>query len=183
MITSAHEAWREARTLAEVAELTALWLEGQLNYHPAYGNGPDNETAPLVAALAAFNRAGFLTEFSQPGEAGSWGAQRAAVSGFCDEGVADLLYEVSTTSDLIVLCFRAGALFHGQQAPVTRDSEGIAATWAGAPSDVEYLDTCYGHAGPQLVEMLSACWQVTVIDAQWGRDDLLWHTIRSALGS
>lgn len=68
--------WAKASTFAELADLTARWLEGDLAVgdHPGYPSdegepiGPDPETAPLAGTLAALNRRGWLTITSQPGE-------------------------------------------------------------------------------------------------------------------
>ncbi|WP_158687614.1 DUF6919 domain-containing protein [Streptomyces sp. AA1529] len=81
--------WADARTLNDLGQLMARWLEGDLKSWPGYaaGYGPDEETRPLIRALAAANRAGFLTTCSQPGTDGTgydgahW-RQRAAVDGF-----------------------------------------------------------------------------------------------------
>ncbi|WP_157881130.1 DUF6919 domain-containing protein [Streptomyces griseoruber] len=65
--------WRSAHTVADLGELMALWLEGELRSWPGYmpGCGPDEETTHLIPSLAALNRAGFLTIASQPGETGT----------------------------------------------------------------------------------------------------------------
>lgn len=82
-------AWKSARTLADLGQLTADWLEGRLGSQPGYmpNCGPDEETAELVPSLAALNRAGFTTTCSQPGLAeigydGAWWTQHAAVEGY-----------------------------------------------------------------------------------------------------
>ncbi|MFE5718593.1 DUF6919 domain-containing protein [Streptomyces erythrochromogenes] len=81
--------WRAATTFSDLAELTARWLEGDIR--SCAGNmpnyEPDEETLPLIGRLAAANRAGFLTDDSQPGHdaadyAGNLWKQRAAVTGF-----------------------------------------------------------------------------------------------------
>jgi hypothetical protein len=60
--------WGQARTLADIGELTAQWLEGRITYLPAdLGSAPDSETEALVPVLATVNRMGFVTDFSQPG--------------------------------------------------------------------------------------------------------------------
>ncbi|MEU3220116.1 hypothetical protein [Streptomyces sp. NPDC006971] len=78
--------WSSARTVAELGELMALWLEGEIASRPGYQPrfGPDEETAHLVPVLAALCRAGYVTTCSQPGLAelgfdGRWWEQRAAV--------------------------------------------------------------------------------------------------------
>ncbi|MFJ3533807.1 MULTISPECIES: DUF6919 domain-containing protein [unclassified Streptomyces] len=78
--------WKSARTVADLGELMALWLEGEIASRPGYQPrfGPDEETEHLVASLAALCRAGYITTCSQPGSAGTganglWWEQRAAV--------------------------------------------------------------------------------------------------------
>ncbi|MFJ4745419.1 DUF6919 domain-containing protein [Streptomyces sp. NPDC088775] len=78
--------WRSARTVADLGELMALWLEGTLPSRPGYQPccGPDEETEHLVPVLAALCRAGYITTCSQPGLVGigfdgRWWEQRAAV--------------------------------------------------------------------------------------------------------
>src|SRR5437763_16577543 len=86
-------AWRTARDLADLGELTAEWLGGKLPYHPAYGGEtPNEERTPLIPRLAGFNRAGYVTEDSQPGEPREDGwTQRACVFGYCNEAIAETL--------------------------------------------------------------------------------------------
>ncbi|MFD0008987.1 DUF6919 domain-containing protein [Streptomyces sp. NPDC127178] len=102
--------WRSAHTVADLGELMALWLEGELRSWPGHmpGCGPDRETTHLVPSLAALNRAGFLTIASQPGEAGTghdglWWQQRAAVEGFVsDRTLYYRLLEVAEAASLTV---------------------------------------------------------------------------------
>ena len=58
--------WMEARTLADLGELMAQWLEGRIRYQPGYGGPPDPETTDLIADLAALNRAGSLPRSHSP---------------------------------------------------------------------------------------------------------------------
>ncbi|MFE2693644.1 DUF6919 domain-containing protein [Streptomyces mirabilis] len=82
------KAWCSARTTSDLGQLTARWLEGDLASQPGYmpNHGPDPETEPLIPVLAAANRAGFVTNASQPGDDdhthGTHWQQRAAVTGF-----------------------------------------------------------------------------------------------------
>ena len=100
---SEQELWNAPLGLAELGVLTARWLEGAI-WGAWYGDGPPNpETTALVPTLAAVNRAGYVTDFSQPGETYDSGAQRAAVTGFCTFAQADVLAAVSLQSELIVI--------------------------------------------------------------------------------
>lgn len=94
--------WSQARSLEDVAALTADWLEGSVASQPGYAReaGPDEESLELVPVLAAVNRAGYLTTCSQPGHEPTVGAdgavwaQRPAVEGFIHHG--SLLRELVT---------------------------------------------------------------------------------------
>ncbi|MFJ7497856.1 DUF6919 domain-containing protein [Streptomyces sp. NPDC097727] len=102
--------WESARTLADIGQLTALWLEGQIKSQPGYepGWGPDTETLPLVPTLAALCRAGYVTTNSQPGESGRgadgrWYEQKAAAEGFVsDPGLYRRLVTAAGSAGLTV---------------------------------------------------------------------------------
>jgi hypothetical protein len=110
MSRSDRRRWRSAYIVADLGELMALWLEGELRSWPGYmpGCGPDQETMHLVPSLAALNRAGFLTVTSQPGEAGTghdglWWEQHAAVEGFVsDRTLYYRLLDAAQTAGLTV---------------------------------------------------------------------------------
>ena len=101
--------WASARTLADVGELTALFLEGEIGQTPSHLGPPDTETDPLAGVLAAANRAGFVTHHSQPGvpldPLGS--AQRASVSAFADNNAFAELAEVLAGTNLMITAARA----------------------------------------------------------------------------
>ncbi|MFF4249496.1 DUF6919 domain-containing protein [Streptomyces sp. NPDC001822] len=78
--------WTSARTITDLGNLMALWLEGEIASRPGYAAryGPDEETEHLVPTLASLCRAGYVTTQSQPGFAGPganglWWEQRAGV--------------------------------------------------------------------------------------------------------
>jgi uncharacterized protein DUF6919 len=172
--------WAAARTLADLGELTAKWLEGGLEETPSHGGPPDPETAPLRNLLAAVNRAGFVTHQSQPGipldEDGS--AQRANVSGYAASGTFARLMAAAAEADLIITAARASIPeSFGPFFAITLDC-GEEFTWDGhavdrATMEYDYEDTCH----PAVIEALSQAWQVTLIDLQWGRDDILWPVL------
>ncbi len=70
MSAADRRAWEAARTLDDLGELTARWLEGTIASQPGYepGCGPDPETAALIPVVARCNRAGYVTCGSQPAE-------------------------------------------------------------------------------------------------------------------
>lgn len=178
--------WRSARSLEELGELTARWLEGTLSWIPTYGDSPDPETGGLVHVLVSLNRAGFVTDFSQPGipisADGQWG-QRASVSGYCDERVAEQITRRLDPTDLVVLRFDPfpGELGDRTQVAVTLD-EGVAYTWQGfrLPA-VEVSHQWGGYLSSDALEAIDAATELHILDPVWGRNDLLWPTMLDAV--
>jgi hypothetical protein len=77
--------WRAARSLEELCELGARFVEGRLGCFPGWGaEALDVESDELSATLARLNRSGLLTLCSQPGRIDPARAleQRAFVGGF-----------------------------------------------------------------------------------------------------
>lgn len=175
--------WSTARTLSQVGELTAQWLEGKVTHHsgfghPATGGGPDPETAPLVPALAAINRAGLVTDFSQPGHPERDGMlQRAAMCGFCTESTVERLATVTGPTDLVMLQEYSDS---GVRVPVTL-AYGEQHTWIGGALTPDYLALCYAGLDPAAVLVLQQSWYVSILDPIWGRHDLLWPRLLDAL--
>jgi hypothetical protein len=134
------------------------------------------ETVPLIPVLIAVNRAGFVTTQSQPGipfdEHGS--AQRADVSGFASSETFARLMGAVADADLIITAARAAP--DEDQGPfinITLD-EGEEFTWDGGAVNRRSIEADYGHDCPDAIDALCRAWQVTLIDPQWGRNDLLW---------
>lgn len=170
--------WHGCVTLADVAALTAEWLEGGTPGQPGYGRcGPDPETGPLTAVLAAANRAGYLTDCSQPGsdETGSDGLrwrQRAAVSGYAADPAAARLIELARRSgELAVLIHRAPRWRnrYGRCVTVTTRA-GQPYTRFGAEVSRRQLrdrEFGYGTCGRAAVAEIQDAWQVTITDTTW----------------
>jgi len=182
---SRHDArlWRQVESLEDIGELTARWLEGDIETHPGYYGRPDEETNELVPALATLNRNGYLTIGSQPGlgpvrgyDGEDWW-QRAAVDGLTmDDLTADRLQTASTESGLLTARHEgAGWLCHYEDAiDVTANSKGDVHTSFGAHISRSELDLQFdGH----LPDAVHAATQLTVVDPEWGRNSLLWPTL------
>jgi hypothetical protein len=182
--------WAQARTLADLGELTAQWLEGRIESQPGYAPGrPDDETRELIPVLAAASRAGFLTECSQPGyplDCGGW-EQRAAVQGYADPATWARIWKATEGLPLMRSAERAtrfrvnyrGAL------PVTRDRRG-AYTHFGAVVPRRHLSDSwmgYGECHPDGVTAVCEAWQITLIDHEWGRENSpLWAALAEFAG-
>ena len=197
MSAADRRAWEAARTLDDLGELTARWLEGGIASQPAYapGYGPDPETTPLIPLLARCNRAGYVTCGSQPGEAGpgydgAWWEQRAAVEGFATPALAERICDAAEAAGLTVIAHAPATLprrriRYDRAVPVTR-REARPCTWFGAQLSRRHLRdswTGYGICHPDTVTALCAAWQVSVVDPGWGRNDRLWPVLRNALAA
>jgi len=182
-------AWSAARSFEDLAQLTADWLEGRLTAHPNGHHGePDPETIPLVPVLATCNQGGFLTENSQPGELAEYQGrpwhQRAFVTGFARPGLAGVLNELARQNGLLTRVYMPTGrrLLDSGAVDVTRWGDRIN-TGVGdhlPPRAVRQIfPSCHSDA---VREVIWAC-QVTIVDPEWGRDDLLWPTLRQALAA
>ena len=189
---SDRQAWPSARTLCDLGQLTALWLEGDLATVPGYSDRPAAETAPLVPVLAVLNRAGYVTNGSQPGDAGrgfdgGWWEQRAVVEGFAGPRVTRRLTTAARAAGLIVIAHDPARLprwriRYRSRVAVTRE-DGQPVTWFGAHLSRRHLRdawTGYGACHRNAVSDVCRAWQVTVIDPQWGRPELLWQVLYGA---
>jgi predicted kinase len=181
--------WRAARSIADLAELTALWLEGRIASHPGVMPtcGPDEETAHLVPVLALANRAGYLTDNSQPGIAetgfdGRWWAQRAAVTGWVrrDHAGIDLVNRITGPAHAAGLIVCADS--HRDGVTVT-SVDGHDYTTFGALLGKRDLRTLWpAHLiHRDLFRQLQGAIHLTVIDPEWGRDDRPWEVLARAL--
>lgn len=177
---AARQRWAEARTLGDLGELTAQWLEGRLSLHPLYGDSPDPETADLVASLGSFNRNGYVTTFSQPGELVEDGAQRAAVEGMCTEEIASRIQTVSLNSELIVIAVPT-VLDEWVEIPISLDGNKVNTIGTLGVGGLDALYPWPQFLAPSLIRVLVETWQVLVIDPRWGRNDLLWDRVAEAL--
>jgi hypothetical protein len=175
--------WAQTRTLADIGELTAQWLEGRIASVPGYCGAPAEETASLVPVLAAANRAGFVTDSSQPGESGDGWEQRAAVQGYADDATLERLRQACTGHPEIRAIVNRAPRYrirYKTATPVTR-SNGRDYTWFGASLSRRHLSdswTGYGECGDEAVDAVCDAWQVTLADIEWGREDSpLWAVL------
>jgi hypothetical protein len=188
--------WMSATTLAELGELTALWLEGKIGQTPANLGPPAEETAELIPVLAAVNRAAFVTDCSQPGMSEPWQGsilgwtappesvwhQCAAVSGFASEQACELLASLADPG----LMYSITVADPVSPAPpgwnVTRigaRGDWLEATWFGQQFPRPEIEYQYGAmCPPAAVAALCDARQVTLIDPEWNRNDRLWPLLQ-----
>lgn len=185
--------WASARTLTDVGQLTARWLDGELPGCFVQDAPPDDETADIPGGiLASLNRAGYVTECSQPGhdwtpgwEMTEW-RQRAGVMLLCDQvHAAVLAVALLADVDLIVAVhrprrFRTRWGCFRNEVPVTEAcrSDPGETCWFGRPTPRrhwKWMGRLNGNR--RMGRILAGAWQVTVVDPVWGRNDRLWDAI------
>jgi Domain of unknown function (DUF6919) len=174
--------WRDARTLADLGELTARWVEGKIPGHPCNGNAPtDPETHEIAAYLARCNRAGLVTTFSQPGRGhdAQGCAQRAALEALTTEAVARRIGALTLYTSLVVFLWPPG-VSGGCQVPITVD-EFHPFAWLGASSDDDDSEWLASGISASAERALCRAWRVQVIDPVWGRKRYLWREVLSVL--
>ena len=188
-------AWEQARTLTELGELTARWLEGDIASQPGYkpNCGPARETIELIPTLAKLNRAGYVTVGSQPGLPPTEGydgriwSQRAAVSGFADDATWDRIrIAVERTRQLVLIAHHTPPRWQWRL-----PSSGMAVTAAGHGHRVSTefggrmslgdLEGCFAELGRGGFATVRDAHQVTVIDPVWGRAEYLWSVLDAAV--
>jgi hypothetical protein len=176
--------WKAARTLPDLAELMALWLEGRIDSRPGYQPryGPDLESTDLIPVLAAANRAGYLTDASQPGAAdtgfdGAWWEQKAAVTGFvADSGLLRRLVAAAEAVGLhVVLHDLLDPPGTGDVIVTTRDGQPY--TGFGQALSIKDLDLMWRGCHRQAVNAVAESTQLTLIDPEFGLSVRLWNVL------
>lgn len=182
--------WKAAKTVDDLGELMALWLEGKVASRPGYQPryGPEDETAHLVPTLAALCRAGYVTTSSQPGLTGTgvdglWWEQRAAVElVVTGPPLLHRLVDAAYTTGLLVRIndYRPGRPGGGvQEQPVvttTRDGEPVTA-FGGRISRADLANQWPG-LDADLYREISTGTYVSVIAPEYGTPgERLWTTL------
>jgi hypothetical protein len=178
-VDAGQQQWEQPLEVAEVGELTAQWLEGLVSAPWQCGEPPHDETASLVPALAAMNRSGYATDFSQRGELTDGWSQRAAVTGYCARAQADCLAALSLESELVVITDPPGD-DGDYQLPITQE-DGRASTRLCGHGVLDQPDDLWPACHPLTWARLANSYYVAICDPQWGRNDLLWPSVVVAL--
>jgi hypothetical protein len=165
--------WQAARTIGDLGQLTASWLEGSIPSHPAVavGFGPDPETTPLLGTLAAVNRAGLATVLSQPGQApgvdsdGALWEQRAAVEAFIAPDnplLQRLLGTASAAGVQVMSLFEQG------------DGVVVSRTWGRPYTRFGRTPKAVWCCSPKAAHQVAAAVGLLLIDPSWDGSDRLW---------
>lgn len=169
-------AWFDAHSLRDVGDVTARWLEGDVRSQTGYqvGAGPDPETTGLIPALAAANRAGFVTTGSQPGCDGigydgeHW-QQHAAVEGFADDATLARLQAAVEGTGLRLTFGKAPA----RRIDYSQSVDGM----FGAVLSRRYIAAHYRECASDVVTELQEAWQVCAQDPGYGESTRLWEAL------
>lgn len=176
--------WASAESLTDLGVMMVAWLEGQASVWPGHVGPPDPETAEIRDDLIRFNLAGYVTTLSRPGRLSRTWRQRATVSGFASQAVAERIRSASSENGLVVqsapLARPSSCRDH---APVSITQRRRLMRWstvsASLPTRPEYLLFPPLH-GPVSDELNGAI-AVSVIDPEWGQTSRLWDTVAGAL--
>jgi hypothetical protein len=152
--------WRTARSLADVGELTAAWLHGEIRQTPTHSGPPQDETIPYIDVLAAVNRAGFVTDNSQAAVSDEWGECEAWVSGLVSEETLARVLAALAGTPLVTVGARG------------RDKLGNGSRGAWRDTIGSTGDRC-----PRAVREICAAWRITITDPEPGRNDRLWPAL------
>jgi hypothetical protein len=177
--------WRSATTLSDLGDLTARWLDRDIEQHPGYPTkaGPDPETRQIARELAAINRAGFVTYGSQPGVANGLYRQRAAADGFTTPTIARLLKACSGGRIKVIIHPRTlpHRTDYSRHIPVTMYGDNVE-THFGAHLSKSDIHLDYDLISQAAFDALYDAVQVTVVGLEWG-DNFLWEWLCDALNA
>jgi len=195
--TARPELWTQARSLADLGQCVALWLEGRLPPRPTSMHCGDvsDETARLVSVLARLNRGGrFITEGSQPARTPTQCAyggyrpwQRAAVMGYVSPQAIGLVRTTLRSLPGVEVRISPPGAPHSEPTQVTcmTDRRVEIRLFGGVLSQQEIA----AHFGPiagwsdhpglhdDVVRALQNAYQVSAVDTIWGRNNVLWPAL------
>lgn len=164
--------WREAATVGDVLDLSARWLEGRAEFHPAFGVRRGDHLGRLSRPLAGAARAGWLVQDYQPGVSTSEAEQRAYLVGYASRDLSTWIRNVALDLGLAV-DVRASHMTARPAVDVARCGPRVVARIGGRRTgdDLSY----YASAGvsPAVLDDIARWPLVTVVDPEWGRADLV----------
>ncbi len=180
--------WQDARTLADLGECTALWLEGRLDSIPARRSFMLEENS-LRTLLIRLNRSGrFVIVRAQPGCTDTHGGrrmggvsprQRAAIEGFMPASQAGSMSSIlPRLSGVTIQLERAGLRTRNASLVVATDSHDHPDGLYGTVLSRHTIARHYKGMDPKLITELQKAMQVTIVDTVWGRNDVIWPRLR-----
>lgn len=181
--------WKNARSWDNLCSLMARWCEGKIEWCPTH-DARESETEDIAPALAALNRAGFLTSRSKPGMGptdlpdtdprypGTL-SQRAAVEGFAPAAVVRRLEEAVEGTRLVIA---VRPLHPGWKGSVLDDV--VVAELKCEPQfrmgqhfSTKEIEPVWDVLRDDLYGQILAAYQVFVYDPNYGPHTLLWDRL------
>lgn len=199
-ILAGRRRWHQARDLADLADLNARWLAGEIAMHPSYAGHVDSHsdlTQPLRDRLIHLNKAGFLTRDATAGYVGiaydsrPW-VSHNAVTGLLPPAAAYTLINEAKDHGLVCIVLPGADALDPEQPHFLQNGK----TQPGFefPVSVAFHSsephTTYGRWATRedfrlefwpcrrsLITELQNASQVIVYDPQPGSQDLLWDVL------
>lgn len=165
--------WMSARSLPELGERGARWAAGKLGAHPGGYDVPAPETEALLPVIQRANEAGFFTYQSQPG--GEWDTPdgheeaRAFVEGFLERSALEGFRRHMEGAGMLVL----DSMAHDEPLVRYNGSDECGGRWRAR------ADGSMNHISSAARASLASAADLTVIDTEWGRNDVLWPALDS----
>lgn len=178
--------WQQANTFAELCELSARFIEGQIEFHPGWISSQlYEESLPYRGVLASINRGGLLTYMSQPGDAplsqNYSSGKRAFLSGFMPSIEAQYLREALRYTGLYVAVYRYDCpmltRFVDSDGDLSRivvglNEDGVAFDVGDDRYDaITNFERCLTKCGDGMFAIGEAAF-VLIVDHEWGRNNL-----------
>lgn len=176
--------WRDASSIADIGQLMARWLTGEVRGWSGHGDGVDPETRPLLPLLVALNRAGVITTESQPGEVGpgfdgAYWRQKAFLSAIVDDR-SPLLGRLTRSVEAVGMTVLRGNRYPRPTPLTDRDGETVFGLRGSLPRNHLAREwSCLGRQG--LKELRDHGAVLNIVDPVWGRDDRLWPALANAI--
>ncbi|MFF5703424.1 DUF6919 domain-containing protein [Streptomyces sp. NPDC012794] len=178
--------WRDARSITDLGQHMAAWLEGRLpswpGYHGPFGQEETDGARHLIPVLAAANRAGYVTTCSQPAcdevlDGVRW-RQRAWVEGVVDKR-SPLLRRLED------LAGRGFTVVHGWPRAgyelTTRDGRAVTGIGGFRMRRNDVVREWRGVGHQAIRDLKENGVRIHLIDLTYGRDDRLWPALANAI--
>lgn len=183
--------WSDARTLADLGELMAKWIEADLQTRPGYHGPSDLDTAELEVLCGDLCRSGYVTENSQAADEwddrGTVMQARAWITGFAGDDTLARLRAACEGTDLMVFAYRTPPRRWWPQrrrsiedsVPIVANALGLDYALVEGPFSRSDVRTMWDGVSGEALDAVLDAWQVTVLDPRWCRNDLLIDTLTS----
>lgn len=173
--------WRSARSLRDLGQLMAQWIEGDLASRPGYYGPSDLDTPGLSTLCASLCREGFITDNSQSG--GTWHDEgdlvlaRESIAGYCNTDTLVHLRSALAATNIHITAYRRVRWWHRSstdnllfsRTPVTLVND-APYTWFGGRLNLEWLGLTWEGVSRRAWRAVRRSWHVALADQEWGRE-------------